>query len=257
MEKAGIKELPGKDIVKGVSDRMAAIADGTLTKTGIDFTDTPFTDAEERLLTKVYSNVQKWSDWTPEGVNNLARKISRFRRGAADSANFDRVVDTVKRDLREYVGKVEPTIKEANEKFAEKMDLLDEIDNVLKTDVKFQGREGVRKTAEAVGRIFSSGKEFSREAIEDLEKATGMDIIGTVAGIRLSDTAPRAASSLSDSAGNIIRPFASVASRNLVPLAGTVKNEVIDRVMQIPGVSESARASIVNTFAEFFRDEEE
>ena len=256
VSKAGVKELPKDKVVTNITARLAELADGSVADDGIRFVDTPFTEAEEKQLTKVFNNVKNWSDFTPEGVNNLARKISRFRRGAQDSANFDRVIDTVKRELREEVGKVAPTIKEANELFAEKMDLLDEIDNVLKTDTKFQGREGIRKTAEALGRIFSSGKEFSREAVEDLEAATGLDIIGTIAGIRLSDTAPRAASGLGDTIGNVVRPVASVTSRNLVPLAGTVKNELIDRITAIPGVDPAARAVIVNTFAEFFRDEE-
>ncbi len=254
---AGVQQIPRRFVVDGVKERLADLADGAVRNGKLVLENTPFTDMEERQLLKVFNVVDTWDDMTPAGINILARRINKFRRGAQDSANFDRVVDTLKREVRDFVGKAEPKIKEANELFGEKMDLIDEIDNVLKTNGKFQGREGVRKTAEALGRVFSSGKEFSREAIKDLEEATGMDILGTVAGIRLSDTAPRAASSLGDTAGNVIRPVASVASRNLVPLAGAVKNELIDRIAGIPGVSPSARASIVNTFAEFFRDEEE
>lgn len=255
VSKAGITQIPKDFVINGMKQRLADLADATVTKTGITFSNTPFTDAEEKLLTKVANNIQEWQDFTPEGLNTLARKISRFRRGAQDSANFDRVVDTVKRDLREFVGEVAPTIKEANSRFAEKMDLIDELDNVLKTDTKYAGREGVRKTAESLTRIFSSGKEFSREAVQELEKELGIDILGTVAGQQLSQTGARSTASIGDVFSNIIRPFGSVASRNLVPAAGAIKTQLVDRIDKIPGISPATRAAIVATMSEFFEDD--
>src|SRR5690606_33620499 len=158
--------------------------------------------------------------------------------------------DTFRREIREQVGNVAPAIKEANERYTEKMDLLDEIDNVLKTDPKFYGREGVRKTAENLGRIFNSGKQFTREASEELERELGIDILGTIAGQQLSDVAPRATSRIGGALDAVVQPVASVAARNLVPLAGATKQQVIDRISKIPGVSPSARAAIVNTVAQ-------
>lgn len=255
VSKAGVKEVPRDFVVNGMKQRLAELADATVTKTGIEFVDTPFTEAEEKLLTKVVNNIQNWQDFTPEGLNTLARKISRFRRGVQDSANFDRVVDTVKRDLREFVGEIAPTIKEANSRFAEKMDLIDELDNVLKTDTKYAGREGIRKTAESLSRIFNGGKEFSREAVQELEKELGIDILGTVAGQQLSQTGARSTAAIGDVFSNIIRPFGSVAARNLVPAAGAIKTQLIDRIDRIPGISPTTRAAIVASMAEFFEDD--
>jgi len=135
------------------------------------------------------------------------------------------------------------------------MDLLDEIDNVLKTQNKFTGREGIRRTAQELNRVFNRSKELSREAIEALEKELDIDIIGTLAGQQLSDTAPRSAATIGDTLGNVVRPAASMVGRNVIPAAGAGR-QVYDAVVSIPGIPKTTRAALVNTIAELFRDEQ-
>jgi len=252
---AGVTEIPRNFVVDGVKNRIADLADATIKNGELILKNTPLTAAEEGQLQKVFNVVTEWDDFTPAGINTLARRISRFRRGAQDSANFDRIVDVTKREIRDFVGQVEPKIKDANQAFADKMDLLDEIDNVLRTDTKFSGREGVRKTAESLGRIFNGGKEFTREAIQDLEKELNIDIIGTLAGQQLTENVARSTSRLAGPIETGVNAVAGPIARNLVPLAGAVQKELVDKISSIPGVSPSARAAIVNTFAEFFREE--
>lgn len=254
VQQAGLSELPRSELIERTTQRLAQLADGVVDEDGLKLIDSPFTTAEENQLTKVFNNIRNWQDFSAQGVNDLARKISRFRRGAADSGNYDRVIDTVRRELREFVGEVAPSIREANQQFAAKMDLLDEIDNVLRTNPNLGGREGVRRTAESLGRIFNSGKEFSREAIEDLERELGIDIIGTMAGQQLSQTAPRATARIGGVLDAFVQPVASLAARNLVPLAGATRNAT-NMIASIPGVRPATRSGVINTFANMFRQE--
>lgn len=253
---AGVNELPKEEVVDGVSKKLVELADANITDEGLQLVDTPFTDVEERQLQKMYNTVTNWTDYTPQGVNTLATRISKFRRGAQDSANFDRVVDGVKRYVRGYVGDKFPEIKEAVTTFSDKMDLLDEINNVLKTTPELGSREGVRKTAEALGRIFNANKEFSRNAINELEKELGIDIIGTLAGQQLSQTAPRSSARIGDLMMNIIQPVGSITARNIVPLVGAVKMQVTDRILQVPGIEPATRALIVNAISDLFEEPE-
>ena len=252
---AGVTEIPRDFVVNGVKNRIADLADATIKNGELILKNTPLTAAEEGQLQKVFNVVNEWDDFTPAGINTLARRISRFRRGAQDSASFDRIIDVTKREVRDFVGQVEPKIKDANQAFADKMDLLDEIDNVLRTDTKFSGREGVRKTAESLGRIFNGGKEFTREAIQDLEKELNIDIIGTLAGQQLTENVARSTSRLAGPIETGVNAVAGPVARNLVPLAGAVQKQLIDRVSSIPGITPAVRAGIINTFAEFFREE--
>lgn len=254
VSKAGVQQLPKNEVLDGVAAKLADLADAKVGKEGLELVDTPFTDIEERQLQKMYNVVSKWEDFTPEGVNTLATRISKFRRGAQDSAQFDRVVDGVRKYVRGYVGEKFPSIAEAVTKYSDKMDLLDEIDNVLKTSPEMGTREGIRKTAESLGRIFNANKSLSRGAIEELEKDLGVDIVGTMAGMQLSDMAPRSASTIGDATMNLVRPVGSIAARNLVPLTGAAKQQVIDRIMAIPGIPETTRAALVKAIADGFSE---
>lgn len=250
VSQAGIKEIPKEKIVDDVQSIFTEQADVGVGKKGLSFKNTPFTDTEERQLEKVYDLVRTWDDNTPQGINTLARRVSRFRRGTEDFANFDRIIDSVRRQIRGVAGEVAPSIKEANQRFAQKMDMLDEVDNVLKTDPDLGTKEGLRKTAERLTRIFGSGKEFTREAIEDLEKELNIDILGTLAGQQLGEIAPRSTSRLGGAVDAFTQPVSAVTARNLVPAIGAIRNAV----QKIPGIAESTRATIVNTVADLFRN---
>ena len=163
--------------------------DATPTKTGLRFSDTPLLDQEERQLEKVFNMVQKWSDYTPKGINALATKISRFRRGSADSGNFDRIIDSLKRNVRLFVGDQVPEISEANKTFTDKMDLIDELDSILKTQGAVESRQGLRETSQRIARLFNANKELSRQAVDELEKEIGLDTLAIEAGRQLSDNA--------------------------------------------------------------------
>lgn len=248
--KAGVKEIPRDFVVKGITQRLADLADGEIVDGTLKIVDSPLTDVEERQLTKAYNVITKWTDFTPAGLNTLARRISKFRRGAVDSANFDRIIDTTRRELRDFVGKVEPKIADVNAKYGAKMDLLDEVENILKTDNDLGTREGIRKTAEALGRLFNGNKALSRDAVEELEQALGVDILGTLAGQQLSDVAPRSTSAIGGVVDTAVQSVSSPVLRNAVPLVGAIQQQVVDRVMAIPGVPESARAVIINAISE-------
>jgi hypothetical protein len=252
--KAGVKELPKDDIVRGMSDRLVDLADARMTKEGLKFVDTPFTEIEETQLRKVFNNINTWDDFTPDGVNSLARKISRFRRGSADSANFDRVIDTLKRDLRTYVGKVAPTIKEANEKYADKMDLLDQLDNILKTDGAVTSREGIQKTSEAIGRLFNANKDIAREGVEEIERELGINILGKEAGRQLVDGVSRSQSAIGDFATGISRAIIPPKLLLQVTARTGIAKDAIESRLDV--LDPTARAVVIEVLTDLFGEGE-
>jgi len=172
-----------------VTARLVDDADARVTDTGLSFKNTPLLEAEEKQLEKIFGLVNEWDDFTPQGVNTLATRIGRFRRDTQDSAQFDRIVDNVRRDTRSFVGEQFPEIAEANAKFASRMDLIDDLDSILKTRGAVESQQGVRETSQRIARLFNSNKELSREAVELLEKDLGIDVLSIEAGRQLSDNA--------------------------------------------------------------------
>lgn len=250
VSKAGVKQLPKDDVIDGATQRLADLADGTITKDGIKFIDTPFTEIEEKQLQKVFNNIKNWQDFTPDGVNSLARKISRFRRGSEDSKNFDRVVDTVRRDLRTFVGKVAPTIREANEKFADKMDLLDQLDSLLKTDGAVNSREGIQKTSEAIGRLFNANKDIAREGVEEIEKELGINILGREAGRQLVDGVSRSQSAIGDAATGVARALIPPQVLLRVTAGTGMAKEAIES--RLDTLDPTARAVVIEVLTDLF-----
>jgi hypothetical protein len=254
VEKAGVKQIPRKFVVDGVRDRLAGLADGVVDGKNVKFVDTPFSEAEEKQFTKIINNVNNWEDFSPKGINNLAKKISRFRRGGADSGNFDRVVDTLKRDVREFVGQVAPTIKEANVKYSDKMDLLDQLDNLLKTDGAVTSREGIQKTSEAIGRLFNANKDIAREGVEEIEKELGINILGKEAGRQLVDGVSRSQSAIGDFATGVTKALIPPkVLLNVTAATGIAKNALEAKINIL---EPAARASAIELLTDLFGGED-
>ena len=199
------KILDKNNLLPKINSVLVDEADATLKNGKVLFKDTPLLEGEEKQLGKMYNVIQEWSDWSAKGVNQLATKVSRFRRGGTESANLDRIVDSVRRNIRNFVGDEVPTIKEANEKFANKMDLIDELDSILKVRGSVDSRQGIRETSQRIARLFNANKDLSREAVEELEKEIGIDVLATEAGRQLSGGATKFQIGAGDTGVQIIR----------------------------------------------------
>ena len=256
-----VKPVSGKldrsKLLKATDDIFVDQADARITKEGLDITNTPLNDVEERQLQKIYNVIDTWDDFTPQGVNTLATRISRFRRGSDDSQNFDRIVDEVRRTVRTQVGDQYPEIAEANANFAARMDLIDDLDSILKTRGAVDSQQGIRETSQRVARLFNSNKELSREAVESLEKELGIDVLGVEAGRRLSDNASLFQVGAQDSAMGLVRsaiPRSVIG--NIVVQTGKSQQAVEAALAgSLSGLEPTAQAAVVETLVNLYGTE--
>ena len=214
-----------------ITSRLVDDADARVTDTGLSFKNTPLLETEEKQLEKIFGLVNEWDDFTPQGVNTLATRIGRFRRDTQDSAQFDRIVDNIRRDTRSFVGEQFPEIAEANAKFASRMDLIDDLDSILKTRGAVESQQGVRETSQRIARLFNANKELSREAVELLEKDLGIDVLSIEAGRQLSDNASLFQVGAQDTGMGIVR--------SLIP------RQVIGEMVVATGQSREALESLL------------
>ena len=200
----------GKGGLKTVVDNfLTDDVDAIITKTGLDLEDTPFLDADAKKIERVYNIVNKWEDTSPQGINKLASKISKFYKGSESSQDVDRVVSGLNRRIRDWIGEQVPDIAQANSKYADKMDLIDQMEAIFRTKGSVESRAGMQKTAEAVGRLFNANKDLAREGVEEIEKELGINILGKEAGRQLVDGVSRSQSAIGD--------FATGVGRALLP----------------------------------------
>ena len=136
-------------------------------------------------MDKLRAVIKNWDDFSPKGVNGMASKISDFYSGSVNAVPEDRIVAGLNRTIRDWVGEQVPEIAEANAKYADKMDLLAQMDAIFKTKGAIDSRLGMQKTAQAVSRLFNANKDMAREGVEELQKELGIDILGREAGRQL------------------------------------------------------------------------
>lgn len=252
------KTIDKTKVQKMVTNILTEEADATISKKGIQFVDTPFTSVEEGQLAKVYNVVNGWSDYSAKGVNELARRISRFRRGTKDAKNFDRIIDDMRRNVRNIVGEEVPEIAEANAKYADKMDLLEQVDAVLKTSGKFDSRKGVMETSQKIAQLFNANKSGARGAVEELEKELGIDILATEAGRRFSGGPTQFQIGASDTVMNFVRSvvpksFIGKTAARIGQSKEFVEQRLVDKLEKLDPTS---RAFVVEFMTEVLAPEE-
>lgn len=204
-----------------------------------DVNESSFIDTNK--LDKLKNIVNTWEDTSPKGLNQLASKISKFYSGSDASRDIDAVVTGLNRRIRDFVGEQIPDIAEANMRYADKMDLIDQMDSIFKVRGSIESREGMQKTAEALSRIFNANKDFAREGVEEIEKELGINILGKEAGRQLVDGVTRAQGAIGDSITGVAK--AIIPPKLILKITagtGIAKEAIESRLATIEPITRSA-----------------
>lgn len=205
-------------------------------------------------LDKIKGVVDSWGDYSPQGLNKLASKISKFYTGSDAAKDTDRVVSGLNRTIRDWVGEQVPEISEANSKYADKMDLIEQMEALFKTKGAVEGRIGMQKTAEAIGRLFNANKDIAREGVEEIEKELGINILGKEAGRQLVDGVSRSQSAIGDFATGIIKAvIPPKLLLQVVARTGMAKEAVESR---INALQPEIRGTVLEVLSDLFGTQE-
>lgn len=176
-------------------------------KQEFDFLESPFVDSDEKILKKAFQTVRNWRNTTPAGLNQLAIKLGKFRK--ANTPELNSVIDSMKRNVREYIGDRVPAVKELNQQFANEMDIVEAFGANFGTKGSLVGgRKEAIKTGDRLTKIFSGEKTQQRKLLEE-GLAEGRDIIAREAGRQLNEGVSRSASSIGDSLRGAIQAVIS------------------------------------------------
>lgn len=248
------KPLGKQGLKKVVDSFLTDDIDAVITKTGLDLEDTPFLDADAKKIERVYNIVNKWEDTSPKGINSLASKISKFYKGSESSQDVDRVITGLNRRIRDFVGEQVPDIAEANAKYADKMDLIDQLDAIFRTKGSVDSRLGMQKTAESVARLFNANKDIAREGVEEIEKELGINILGKEAGRQLVDGVSRSQSAIGDFTTGVAR--AIIPPKLILQVAARtgIAKEAIEARLNV--LEPAARGTVIEVLTDLFGEGE-
>lgn len=217
-----------------------------------DINESTFIDTGK--LDKLKTVINSWEDTSPKGINQLASKISKFYTGSDANRDIDAVVTGLNRRIRDFIGEQVPDIAEANAKYADKMDLIDQMDAIFKVRGAVESRLGLQKTAEAVGRLFNANKDIAREGVEEIERELGINILGKEAGRQLVDGVSRSQSAIGDAMTGVAR--AIIPPKLILQVAartGIAKQAIESRLNVI---EPTARAVVIEVLTDLFGEGE-
>lgn len=194
--------------------------------------------------------VSKWDDYSAQGVNKLASKLSKFYKGTVANQDIDAIISRLNRTVRNWVGEQVPDIAEANRLYADKMDLIEQMDAIFRLRGSVDDRLGMQKTAEAVSRLFNANKDFAREGVEELEKELGINILGREAGRQLVDGVTRSQGAIGDAVTGVAK--AIIPPRLVLNIAaGTgIAKEAIEA--RINTIAPAARSAVIEVLTDLF-----
>lgn len=167
--------------------------------------NSPLLKAEEDLVKKAFGVIDRWTDWSPRGINELATKLRRFTRGGADVDAVNNIISRMKTTTRQYIGDKIPSVAEENLKYAKEMEFVENIDDILKSNVRDINDENIRDVAKRISTLFSGTKELEREAVGQLGERAGVDILAQEAGRQLSEPTSRTTAGLGDALKSVVQ----------------------------------------------------
>ena len=258
--KAYEKALENLPDVQFAIDDIAPVIKESLENFGIKVTDklgfkqSPFIGAEESVLKKVFETIKGWDDLSAKGLNRLAQQVGRFRKTGTQSRELNNVVDSIKRNIRNIIGKKVPEIDKMNKVFGEEQKFLEDLGDVLSVKAGGITPLNIRKVADKINTLFNSNKGMARGLVEQLEKREGIDILATEAGRQLGQAPSRAAVSIGNTIRTVLQTIITPKSvGELASATGIASNKLIPVLQRMRGLGVNERNSIITILELLFR----
>ncbi len=222
-------------------------------KKSLDFLGTTLDNAEEKRLREVFSIINQWKDTTPRGLNTLATKLSNFKKAGEQSKQLNSIIGNVSTNVREYIGKRVPAVKELNNRFSTEKRFIDELDAYLSTGDGFNTPENAKAVMSKIQTLFTKNKEVARNVLENLQG--GQDILARQAGRELQSGIPRSTASIGDRIGGLIQTV--IPPRligEIATTAGIAQEKLAPIFSQIEALAPQERILFINALREFMKD---
>lgn len=228
-----IKRNAGQEFEQMTSSVKKPLNGKAIKKIAIDYIDEMEASSfkvDSGDMNKLKKVVQEWDDFSPKGINGMASRLSEFYSGSVGAVPEDRIVSGLNRTIRDWVGKQVPEIAEANAKYADKMDLIEQMNAIFKLKGNTESRLGLQNTAASVSRLFNANKGTVREGVEELQRELGVDILGAEAGRQLG-AGSITKFQMADGATGVARSFIpQSAILKLTAATGLTKNAIESRL---------------------------
>lgn len=143
---------------------------------------------KEGTINEIVDTVYKWDDVSPTGLNRLRQIIGDYKitnPTVTADRQFNAFVDSLSKNIDNYVGDRVPQIKSMNKAYAVESDFIDSLQSEI---LNPNAKESTRITK--LMNVFKVNNPLSTSLIKQLGAKTGTDIKADIAGVLLSRFAP-------------------------------------------------------------------
>lgn len=148
--------------------------------------------AEQRNIQDAVNTVNSWNDYSPKGIQVLAERIGELRKfdtlkGTKESAMLGEIYNKIA-GKGGVIESVYPDLYGLRQNFAKNTRVLNEISEIVGTKAK--GPIGMQSAITRLSNLFREDRETYLNAIRELSKRSGVDIIGELAGTEFQRVLP-------------------------------------------------------------------
>ena len=147
------------------------------------FNRSALSDKEGNVIKKLFNQVKSWKDMSPNGLNELTKKIQTFKRFSKDYKKADSVVSGLIRSVRTYITDNidDDMVERAAKDYATQQDFLEVIRRQLKIKGGFQSSNDIINISKKLTTLYNANKESLRKVIGEFEEKVGKDILTPLA----------------------------------------------------------------------------
>lgn len=154
-----------------------------------DFSKSGIIDPQERgAMSNLMDEVNSWDDFTPAGLHVLKKHVDAFYKEAkASRALVASLRDSIKRHIVQAAPEYGPLMRQSEDQIG----AIEEIEKALSAKRKGNRLKNADTLHRKLSTVFRDANKERLNALKDLEKRSGKDVTGAVAGMASSSFLPR------------------------------------------------------------------
>lgn len=168
----------------------------------IDLLGTKLSKSEGNILKQVWSDVYRWKDTSPKGLDTLAAKINGYKVAGQTSPELNGILANLSKGTRNYLAARVPEARPIVQRYIQEQNFLTELQTYLGKVGNAKDAAGVKVTTAKLQTLFTKNKELAREVLTKLPG--GEDILARQAGRELSTQVARSTSAIGSVVENIV-----------------------------------------------------
>lgn len=174
------------DLLNIKFEKIRDIATGEIVNR-VNYANQPLPKHQLNNVQKIVETVSNWDDFTPKGIDYLKRQVDNFYIGNPGSRQYDKFVNSIRSSIKEQLVNSVPGYSKMTKKYAQFLDIEEEISRALSLNDKAMADTGIRKLLSTMRENF----EWRKGLVQKLDEVSHGELLPKLAGYTMRSWAPK------------------------------------------------------------------